>query len=248
MEFNLSTFTLEIINFLILVWILQRLFYKPVREIIKRRKQQINQTLADAARMSRESDELKSNYENRLQQWEKEKQFAMTQLHQQLETERQQKLLILQQELEQEHHKSQIAQKRQQQELQRHQQTLALQNGSRFAALLLQQAAGPELENRLVQLILNQLQQLPDACQQSILALDSEKILDINISSVYPLDIEQSQQLEQKFTTLIDKPLHFQYSQNPELIAGLKIDIEAWALHVNIQHELIGFSEFCDDF
>ena len=248
MEFNLSTFTLEIINFLVLVWILQRLFYKPVRAIIKRRKQQIDQTLADAARMRLESDELKSNYENRLQQWEKEKQFAMTQLHQQLETEKQQKLLILQQELEQERHKSQSAQKRQQLELQRHQQTLALQNGSRFAALLLQQAAGPELENRLVQLILNQLQQLPEACQQSILSLDSEKILDINISSVYPLDIEQSQQLEQKFTILIDKPLHFQYSQNPELIAGLKIDIEAWALHVNIQHELIGFAEFCDDF
>jgi len=245
MEFNLSTFTLEIINFLVLVWILQRLFYKPVRAIIKRRKQQIDQTLADAARMRQEADELQNTYENRLLQWEKEKQFAMSQLHQQLETEKQQKLLILQEELEQQRNKSQSAQKRQQQELQRHQQTLALQNGSRFAALLLRQAAGPELENRLVQLMFDQLQQLPEACQQ---LLDSKTTLDISISSVYPLSDAHKQQLEQKFTSLIDKPLHFQYSQNPELIAGLKIDIGAWALHVNIQHELIGFAEFCDDF
>ena len=245
MEFNLSTFALEIINFLILVWILQRLFYKPVREIIKRRKQQIDHTLTDAAQMRLEADELKNSYENRLQQWEKEKQLAMGQLHQQLETERQQKLLILQEELEQERNKSQSAQKRQQQELQRHQQTLALQNGSRFAALLLRQAAGPELESRLVQLMFDQLQQLPEACQQ---LLDSKTTLDISVTSVYPLSDAHRQQLEQKFTSLIDKPLHFQYSQNPELIAGLKISIGAWALHTNIQHELIGFAEFSDDF
>ena len=248
MEFNLSTFALEIINFLILVWILQRLFYKPVREVIKRRKQQVDQTLTDAAHMRLEAEELKNSYENRLQQWEKEKQLAMSQLHQQLETERQQKLLILQQELEQERNKSQMAQKKQQQELQRHQQTLALQNGSRFAALLLQQAAGPELESRLLELIFTQLQQLPEACQQSLQSLASEKTLGINISSVYPLSDEHRQQLEQKFTSLIDKPLHFQCRQNPELIAGLEIDIGAWALHANIQHELVGFAEFFDDF
>ena len=245
MEFNLSTFAFEIINFLILVWILQRLFYKPVREIIARRKQQIDQTLTDAAQMRLEAEELKQNYENRLQQWEREKQIALTQLHQQLETERQQKLLILQQDLEQERNKSHTAQKKQQQELQRHQQTLALQNGARFATLILQQAAGPELENRLLQLMLEQLHQLPPACQQS---LDSKKTLNINITSAYPLSSEQKQQLEQKLTTLIDKALQFQYSQNPELIAGLRVDIGAWALHVNVQHELIGFAELSDGF
>ena len=48
MEFNLSTFILEIINFLILIWILQRLFYKPLLEVIAKRKQFIDQSLADA--------------------------------------------------------------------------------------------------------------------------------------------------------------------------------------------------------
>ena len=48
MEFNVSTFILEIINFLILIWILQRLFYKPLLEVIAKRKQTIDQALADA--------------------------------------------------------------------------------------------------------------------------------------------------------------------------------------------------------
>ena len=48
MEFNLSTFLIEIANFLILIWILQRLFYKPLLAMIAQRKQHIDQTLADA--------------------------------------------------------------------------------------------------------------------------------------------------------------------------------------------------------
>jgi len=248
MEFNLSTFSLEIINFLVLVWILQRLFYKPVRNIIAQRKQQIDQSLAEAAQTRQEAEELKKSYGNRLQEWNLEKQNAMTQLHQQMETERQHHLLILQKELAQERSKNQAALQRQQQELQRHQQTLALQNGARFATLLLQQAAGPELEAHLFDLLLSQLKQLPEACQSILQTTESETTLTIQISSVYPLSESQVQQLEQKFTALIDKPLKFQYSLDPSLIAGLKIDKDAWVLHANLQHELSGFAEFADDF
>ena len=248
MEFNLSTFSLEIINFLILVWILQRLFYKPVRNIIAQRKQHIDQSLAEAAKLRQEAEQLKQNYENRLQQWGLEKQAAMNQMHQQLETERQHQMLVLQKELDQERKKTLAAMKRQQLELHRHQQKLALQNGARFATLLLQQTTGPELENRLFQLLLSQLKQLPEACQQIVQTLENEQSLEIDISSVYPLNANQVQLLEQALTSLIDKPVQFKYSQNPELIAGLKIDIGTWALHVNLQHELTGFVEFADDF
>lgn len=248
MEFNLSTFALEIINFLILVWILQRLFYKPVRNIIAQRKQHIDQSLSEAAKMRQEAEELKKSYGNRLQEWNLEKQNALTQLHQQMENERQQHLSLLQKELEQERSKKEAALQRQQQELQRHQQTLALQNGSRFASLLLRQAAGPELENRLFELLLSQLKKLPAACHSILQTTENETTLTIHISSVYPLSASQVEQLEQKFTSLIDKPLQFTYSLDPELIAGIKIDKDAWVLHANLQHELSGFAEFADDF
>ncbi|MDF1583300.1 MAG: F0F1 ATP synthase subunit delta [Methyloprofundus sp.] len=248
MEFNLSTFSLEIINFLVLVWILQHLFYKPVRNIIAQRKQHIDQSLAEAAKMLKEAGELKKNYGNRLQEWNLEKQNAMAQLHQQMEAKRQQHLLNLQKELEQERSKNQAALQRQQQELQRHQQTLALQNGARFATLLLQQTAGAELEARLFDLLLSQLKQLPKACQAILQTTENEATLTIHVSSVYPLSESQRQQLEHKFTALIDKPLMFQYSLEPTLIAGLKIDKDAWVLHANLQHELSGFAEFADDF
>ena len=46
MEFGWSTFLLEIINFLVLVWLLHRFFYRPVLDIVAERQRQIESSLA----------------------------------------------------------------------------------------------------------------------------------------------------------------------------------------------------------
>ncbi|MGZ8160945.1 MAG: F0F1 ATP synthase subunit B family protein, partial [Methylobacter sp.] len=102
MEFNLSTFVFEIINFLILIWILQRLFYKPLLEVIERRKQFIDQSLSDAKNLKQQGEEQCSRYENRQKLWEEEKQAAITALHRQLEAERRTHLDRLNADLERE--------------------------------------------------------------------------------------------------------------------------------------------------
>ena len=51
MELNWSTFILEIINFLVLIWILKRFLYKPVLDVIARRRAGIEKTLSDAREM-----------------------------------------------------------------------------------------------------------------------------------------------------------------------------------------------------
>ena len=48
MELNWSTFVLEILNFLVLVWILKRFLYKPVLAVIARRREGIEKSLAEA--------------------------------------------------------------------------------------------------------------------------------------------------------------------------------------------------------
>lgn len=247
MEFNLSTFVLEIINFLILVWILQRLFYKPLLEMIAKRKQTIDQSLADAKTMQQQAEEQRSLYENRQKLWEQEKQAALVGLRQQLETERRTQMEHLNADLEQERQKAKVTLSRQQQELQQQAEKQALQNGARFAGMILQQSASPELEARLCTMLIEHLTSLPEACRLCLQMLDSKKSVPIKITSAYPLPLELRQQLEQKLDALITSHLNFQYQQGSELIAGLRIDIGAWVLNVNLQHELIGFAEIANE-
>lgn len=247
MDFNVSTFIFEIINFLILTWILQRLFYKPMLAVIEKRKQFIEQSLNNAKTMQQQAEEQRGLYENRLTLWEQEKQAALTALHQKCEAERAAQLNKLHHELEQERQKASVTLTRQQAELQRQAEKQALQNGARFAGILLRETAGPELEARLAGLLISHLTALPEACQLCQQLLERKKSVTAKITSVYPLPIELRQQLEQTLGALIDSPINFQYLQDAQLIAGLSIAIDAWVLHANLQHELAGFAEIAHE-
>ncbi len=243
MEFNLSTFALEVINFLILIWILQRLFYKPLLEVIAKRKQFIDQSLSDAKNLQQQAEQQRSLYENRQKLWEQEKQAAIAALHQQFEIERRAQLDKLNADLDQERQKAKVTLSKQQQELQQQAEKQALQNGAKFAGMLLQQLASPELEARLFNLLIDNLTTLPEACKLCLTLLGTKKSVPIKITSAYLLPVEMRGQLEQKLGALINSPINFQYHQDSALIAGLRMDIGAWVLNANLQHELIGFAE-----
>jgi F-type H+-transporting ATPase subunit b len=247
MEFNVSTFILEIINFLILIWILQRLFYKPLLEVIAKRKQFIDQSLADAKAMQQQAEEQRSLYENRQKLWEQEKQAALAALHQQIDAERRTQMARLDTDLEQERQKINVTLQRQQQELQRQAEKQALQNGAHFAGMLLKQSASPELEARLFTMLLDNLKTLPEVCKLCLQTVGTKKSVPIKITSAYPLTDELRLQLEQKLGSLITSPINFQYHQDAELIAGIRMDIGAWVLNANLQHELMGFAEMANE-
>jgi F-type H+-transporting ATPase subunit b len=243
MEFNASTFFLEIINFLILIWILQRLFYKPILEIIAQRKQHIDKSLEDAKNLHKEADELRNLYENRQKLWEQEKNAALVEFRQQIEVERSAQLEKLHLELEQERQKAKVTLTRQQEKFQQQAEKQALQNGARFAGLLLEQAAGPELEMRLVTMLINQLEVLPEACKLNLQMFEHKKTMAIKVTSAYPLAIDLQQKLEQKLGILINRAVNFEYHQDSALIAGVCIDIGSWVLHADLKHELTGLTE-----
>ncbi|MDP1664858.1 MAG: F0F1 ATP synthase subunit delta [Methylobacter sp.] len=243
MEFNLSTFVFEIINFLILIWILQRLFYKPLLEVIAKRKRFIDQSLSEAKNLKLQAEQQCSLYENRQKLWDQEKQSAITALHRQLEAERKAHLEKLNADLEQERQKANVLLLKQQRELQQQSEKQALLNGAKFAGMLLQQSAGPELEARLFTMLMDNLVTLPEACKLCLTMFGTKKSVPVKITSAYPLPVEMRLQLEQKLDALINSQINFQYHQNNALIAGLRMDIGAWVLNANLQHELIGFTE-----
>lgn len=243
MEFNTTTFILEIVNFLILIWILQRLFYKPVLEIIAKRKQHIEQSLEDAKKLHQEAEEMRGIYENRQLLWGQEKKAAQAELQQQFETERKAQLEKLHTELEQERQKSYVTLSRKQEEFKQKTERQALENGARFAALLMQQATGPEIERRLFAMLVEQLTALPEASKLNAQLSDSKKSPSIKVTTAYPLANEQKQALEQTFSALANRPINFQYQQDSALIAGVRIDIGAWVLHADLAHELAGFAD-----
>lgn len=243
MELNWTTFVLEIINFLILVWILKRFLYKPVLNIIARRRAGIEQTLTDARELHTEAEALREQYENRLRDWERERQQARDQLQSEIDERRAHLTQKLDASLEAARQKAAVSEQRRLQDIINQGETEALHQGAQFAARLLQKVAGPEMEIRLLQLAIEDMAALPAEYLQALRASWGETPQEIHISSAYPLAESQQQVLERALEALTQNRLPCRYQEESELLAGLRISIGAWVLDLNLREELRGFTE-----
>jgi F-type H+-transporting ATPase subunit b len=244
LEINWSTFALEIVNFLVLVWILKRFLYRPILDVITRRRAAIDEQLAEAEQHHAEADALKDQYEHRLVDWELEREKATDNLRHELEQHRLEQLQIQKIELVQEEEKNRVSRLKQDQQATREIEQRALQQGAAFASRLLAEATGPELEGRLFKLLLEDLNAM-SAEEISALGNEwSESPERIQVSSVYPLTDDQRQQLEQTLSRATGLSVPVFYEQDARLLAGLNITIGAWALQLNVRDELQGFTEF----
>jgi len=243
MELNWSTFVLEIINFLVLVWILKRFLYKPVLDVIARRRAGIDKALSDAKAERSEAQKLQQQYEGRLADWEQERRQGRETLAQELESERATRMENLKAELEQEREKSRAAEKRRQADALRKLETTALQQGARFASRMLELAAGPDLQARLVEMLCTDLNELPAQGVEKLRTRYGKAPDDILVTSAFPLPDDQRQQLEQVLEKVAGQGITFRYEKKNELLAGLRVVIGAWVLGANVLDELKGFAD-----
>lgn len=243
MELSWSTFLLEIINFLVLVWILKRFLYKPVLDVIARRRAGIEKTLAEASDMQTNAENMKKQHESRLKEWSQERQQQRQALALELDSERASKMEELHATLDKERQKARVSEERRQAEGRREIEQAALDQGARFAGRLLGMASGPELETRLVDMVIDELGQLPDERITALRSSYGEAPASIAVASAYPLAEKQRQRLEQALAIVTNAPAAVDYQQDSELLAGVRITVGAWVLGANIHDELQGFSE-----
>jgi F-type H+-transporting ATPase subunit b len=242
-ELNWSTFILEIINFLVLVWILKRFLYKPVLEIIARRQASIDKTLADAKQLHDDAESLQQQYEGRLADWDQERKQAREKLAEELHADRARKLEELKAALEQERERAAVAEQRRLSDAQLEMEDTALAQGAQLATQLLAQAAGPEVESRLVQLAIDELSKVTKEKLAALRSSYGQISEGITVSSAYPMPDDQRHQLQKVLNNVVGKDTPLKFEQDSKLLAGVRINIGAWQLAANLRDELKGFAE-----
>lgn len=244
MEFSWSTFLLEIINFLVLVWILKRFLYKPVLNVISRRKAGIEERLDEARRLHDEADALKEEYENRLVDWDRERRGARDVLARELEEERAQKVKELDEALDRERERAHVSESRRRSQAQRELEYRAVEQGAKFATRLLDRACGPELEEKLVEELLDGMSILSTDQVASLRTQWGAPPDAILVSSAYELPEDRREKLEGALRKVTGLDVPVRYELDPDLLAGLRISVGAWLLQANVRDELKGFAEF----
>lgn len=93
-----STLLLQLVNFLVLAWLLRRFLFAPVKRVIEQRRQLAAAALADAERQQEQAAVAEREFRTRAAALEAERQAMLRDLHTRLERERQAALVAAQAE------------------------------------------------------------------------------------------------------------------------------------------------------
>lgn len=241
MQLDWTTFLLEIVNFLVLVWILKRFLYRPVLDMIARRKANIEQTLTEARETEERATALKASYEKRLDEWEQEREGARAKLREELAAERQRRLTQLDEALATEREKNRTLEERRAEEVRRTAEAQALELGVEFSARLLGRLAGTELDTRLIDIAIEDLAALPAEQRTALQAAAREPGAVLNLGFARPVAESQQQRLTAALHQTVGVELPASVEVVPELLAGLRVALGPWVMKANLGDELSFF-------
>jgi len=245
-EFTFSTLILELINFLVLVWILKRFLYRPVLDIVARRRARIDEMMANAKRVEKEAQLLKERYEKRRGEWESEQAEARDTLAHELNDERARQLAVLRRDLEEEVEKNRAAEARRLTDLRDTLEKQGLALGARFASRLLAGTAAADLQGKLLDLFLADLDASPRDRIVGFLGKPELPLDAVDVASAFELTGMQQQALRERAKTLCGADVPVRFSVDPSLLAGIRLATGGCVLGLNLKDELDGFARLSD--
>lgn len=238
MQIDWTTFALEVLNFLVLVWLLKRFFYRPVLAVIEARRAETAKTITDAESVRRAADELKSEYQAHLAKVDTERAAATARLGAEISAERARRLAAVVAEIAEERKRRDGLEAREKREVELALERRAMAIAARFATRLLERLAGPELEAKLADLALSELNvEGSDKLEALHVALQDPGV-SVEVVSAYVLDETRRAAFTAALGNLAGRALAPRFAEDTALRAGVCIMAGSWVLMANLRDEL----------
>lgn len=244
MELSWTTFLLEAINFLVLVWLLKRLFYAPVKRAIEQRRAAVEKTLQDAQSAKREAEALESKYEGRLREWEQEKENQREHFRNELDEEKNRQMKLVEASVATEREKLEALEEKRAAERRASDEEKAIRHALAFTSRLFGILASPEVEGKIVDLV---TKDIASSQKGGFPVIDGSASSNgqgavAQVHSAYALSEPQRNALSAVLRGRLGAGTSVTFDVDPKLLAGIEITLGAFVLRANLRDELGYFS------
>ena len=220
MKFNIWTFLFQVINFVVLLFILKKLLYKPVKEIMEKRRGLIEKTIGDAERTKKEALELKEQQQQEVNRLKALQPQMIENVKKEAAEERKKLLMEAKEEaakmIEKEKSLFEIEKKKSENALRDN----IIESVSVFASNLMKDISDEDLNKSVYRKVLRELERI----SPNMKAIEDGSP-SIDLVSAYPLEEEELMQLEKILEQHLSKKLTINTNVDRSLIAGLKIKL-----------------------
>lgn len=234
MSIDWFTVIAQIINFLILVWLLKRFLYHPILDAIDAREQHIAKTLADAADKQSQAQQEKELFIEKNREFEEQRNTLMESAATAAAAERQHLL-------EEARCAADTLSLQRRESLQRQQQNLSGELSRKtqkeiFAITrqTLSDLANVDLEEQIVEVFLAQLQELDNQSKATLCSAISTSSKPMLVRSSFALPPAQQNRINNTITESFATDIAIDFTTTPEIISGIELTVNgqklAWSI------------------
>jgi F-type H+-transporting ATPase subunit b len=219
MDIDWITVSAQIINFLILVWLLKRFLYQPVIRAMDRREQRVADRLKDAQTREQQAEDEMRRYQDKQTELEDSREALREEARQQAEQEKRRMFDEARDEVKatREHWQQQTEQEKAEfLGSLRKQAAEAIQLIARKA---LTDLADADLEQHLIQVFIERLKALDKEARAAL----AEAASPVHISSAFELDSTVRGRITRAVHENLGEGLTVQYDQSPGLVCGIEL-------------------------
>lgn len=243
MQLDATTFALQVINFLVLLWLLHRFFYKPVLGVLQARAQ------AEAARAQALADErqaLDARAADLAQQasaLDARREAAEQALQHTIDLERQQRLAALAKEIEAEQQKARARMAEEAQRSQRQGEQALRERAGTFVAHYLQRLATPAVEAAVIELFLQDLATQTDTARQALQACCAEEgSASMEVCTAFPVPSQTRERVRLQLHALTGDADGAVWRVDPALLAGICVHVPGHQLEASLRRGVEAFA------
>lgn len=238
MKFDLWTWAFQIINFVVLLLILKRILYRPVREIMEKRRALAARTLEEAERTRSEAQQLQA--QNQLEQKRLQEQRGKMLEEMKTEVAEARQKLLAETDRETQRH---IDKERALFEAEKTRQTVAIKELAMdtvllFATNICRDIADKNLHRALYRRLLDELEQLAAELHSPP---GTDELLKVEVTSAYPLRPEDERPLQEALKAGGKRRVSLHTTLDSELLAGVKIKAGDISYDASLQGQLHAF-------
>ena len=237
----------QVVNFLILVWLLKHFLYRPILDAIDAREKRIARVLADTdakkAAAQKERDEFQHNNEAFGQQ----RSTLMTQAKDEAKTERLRLLDEARQAAEALSSKRQETLRNDAHNLNQSISRRAQQEVFAIARKVLTDLAATSLEERMGEVFIRRLREMNDSTKEGLAMALKSASEPARVSSAFDLPVEQRTAIQNALNETFSAEIPVRFETAPDLVCGIELTTNGQKLAWSIADYLVSLEKGVDE-
>jgi len=239
MGLDATTFLLEIVNFIVLLWLLNHFLFRPVQSAIvaRQRRDQEAQKSLDSQR--RALTEQQAEIQRARAQFDAEREAAREKLAADITAERARRIESLNAELRDEREKARALAEAREAEDRRRQEALAASRALEFLRRYLARLAGAELEKTIIGLFLADLAAVDPQERQKLQAAPTGDV--VNVYTAFAPQEDTKRDVEAALVSLLGPAVRPRWQTDGDLVSGISVHLDGQLLEVSLARSLDAF-------